>query len=201
VGASRQGLGRVKGNAIREFITWFSGQGEAERARLFAAVRDLPPDEQRLFDAERASLGILPSTWYPMEPIHRILDQLTRGMSAGSIDALAREAGVATIRGMQRGLYKVIFTTVMTPSRYIRVANMAWQLSYDTGRVENHELGPTRHRAIVRDWSGHHHFLCKMNVAAKAAIYEAMGSEEVVIEDRYCVHDGQGECGSLIAWR
>ena len=51
------------------------------------------------------------------------------------------------------------------------------------------------------DWSGHHHFLCKMNVAAKAAIYEAMGSEEVVIEDRYCVHDGHGECGSLIAWR
>lgn len=191
--------GRIKGNAIREFIAWYCGQGERER--LTAAIRGLTLEEQALFDLEHRALGILPSTWYPMETVHHLLDRVLGGMRPREVEALASAGGRVTAEAMMTGLTRAIFTAVMTPSRFARLANMAWRTSYDTGWVDNTVLAANRHRAVVREWRGHHGFLCKLNVAVKARIYAAMGCEGVVIEDRYCVDEGRGECGSLIAWR
>jgi hypothetical protein len=191
--------GRIKGNAIREFIAWYCGEGQRER--LVAALRRLSLEEQALFDVDHRSLGILPSTWYPMITIHHILDEMLAGITLREVDALARAGGEVTVQAMMTGLYRAIFTAVMTPSRFAKLANMAWRTSYDNGWVDNTVIAPNRHRAVVREWIGHHPFLCKLNVAAKVGIYAAMGPRDVVIEDRYCVSEGRSECGSVISWR
>ncbi|MEZ4451640.1 MAG: hypothetical protein R3B09_19365 [Nannocystaceae bacterium] len=191
--------GRIKGNAIREFIAWYLSLGHREQ--LVAAIRRLELEEQALFDFDHRALGILPSTWYSGLTVHRVLDGMLEGMSRREVEALATAGGQVTADTMMTGLYKAIFTAVMTPSRFAKLANMAWRTSYDNGWVDNEVLGPGRHRAVVREWGGHHHFLCKLNVAVKARIYVAMGCQEVLVEDRYCVSDGRSECGSLISWR
>ena len=83
---------------------------------------------------------------------------------------------------------------------YTRIANLAFRLNYEDGRVLNEVVGPTRHRGHVEDWASHHPFLCRMNVTIKACLYRAMGCKGVRIEERYCRSDGQPRCGSVIAW-
>ena len=113
---------------------------------------------------------------------------------------LAFKAGEGSTDVLRNGVYKVLFGWFLTPGRFARLVKMMWKLNYDSGWVENVELGPKGHKGIVHQWASHHPFLCKLNVAVKVAIYRSMGCENVQIEERYCVSDGDDACGSIIVW-
>ena len=194
----KRGKGRVKGNAIREFISWY--EREQSQSGLALAIETLPREHRRHFDTTAHALGVFPSTWYPSESIHAALDALFADKTPKQVATLADAGGRATVRAMMRGLYRVIFTWVMTPGRFGKVVQTTWKLSYDTGRVEHRVLSDNRHQGIVVDWAGHHPFLCQMNVAAKAALYGEMGCRGVNVDQRYCVSDGDSKCGSIISW-
>lgn len=191
--------GQIKGIAIREFIAWYGR--EHGRQPLVDAVLRLPQEDQAHFEVDHEALGILPSTWYPAEIIHRALDSITAGRSRDEVRALAKDAGAATVRGMMKGAHKVVFSYVMTPRRYVRVVQTLWRLNYDSGRVDHEILAPNIHQSFVRDWKGHHAFLCALNFSARVTIYEEMGCNNLEIIDRYCVSDGNEECGSVFTWK
>jgi hypothetical protein len=190
--------GRIKGATIREFIAWHlgtHGHGPLERA-----IRLLAPDEQARFDVEAACLGVLPSDWFPAEIVHAVLDHLTQDLDEAAYEALVQGAAEATVKGLMTGVQRVVFSTLLTPGVYVKVANLAFRLNYDEGRVLNEELGPKRHKGTVEGWTSHHPFLCRMNVSMKAGIYRTMSCSNVRIEQRYCRSDGDSDCGSIIAW-
>lgn len=190
--------GNIKGSGIGEFAAWYLREVDADRMR--AAVRRLPRELGSLLDADHDRLGLLASRWYPAEVVHGILDGMLEGMTPTQIEDLVLRAGAATVAGFRRGVYKILFSWLMTPERYGRLVQAAWQRNYDTGHVESTILGPRRHRGLVHGWASHHRFLCKHNVAVKAEIYRAMGCDNVRIEHRYCVEDGDDACGSILVW-
>ena len=190
--------GRVKGAAIREFIAWHVSVHGAEP--LERAIRSLRPEEQETFALDRVCLGVLPSVWFPAEVVHGVLDRLTEGLDAAEYDALVQGGAAATVHGLMSGAQRIVFSTLLSPRTYTKVASLAFRLNYESGRIENEVLGPKRHRGRVEEWRSHHPFLCRMNVAIKAGIYRAMGCKNVHIEERFCRADGQAECGSVIAW-
>jgi hypothetical protein len=138
--------------------------------------------------------------WFPAEVVHAVLDGLTVGLEVKARDALAEAAAQATLKGLMTGVQRVVFSKLMTPSMYARVANLAFRLNYDSGTILNEEIAPRRHRGRVEGWAAHHPFLCRMNVAIKAGLYGVMGCPGVRIEERYCRSLGGAACGSVIAW-
>jgi hypothetical protein len=190
--------GRIKGTAIRNFIEWYAKTRDLERVKQ--AIRTLPAQRQAAFDFSHGSLGVLASTWFDAPDMHRLLDHLTAGLSPDAYDAMAQEAGSATVRGLMTGVQKVIFARFLTPRSYGVLATFAFRHNYEHGTVKNVELGPRRHEGTVDGWIGHHRFLCRMNAAIKADIYRAMGCKNVRTEQRYCRGDGDAQCGSIIVW-
>jgi len=190
--------GRVKGAAIRDFIGWYARTHGQDR--LDRAVWSLPREQQEEFDLERARLGVLSSVWFPAEVVHGVLDDLTKGLDAAAYEELVESAAEATVKGLMTGAQRIIFSKLMTPSVYSRIANMAFRLNYSPGEVISEVLGPKRHRGHVEGWSGHHPFLCRMNVAIKARLYTVMGCQGVRIEERFCRLEGQDACGSVLTW-
>ena len=190
--------GRVKGAAIREFVAWHvsvQGTGPLERA-----IRALRPEQQDEFALDRDCLGVLPSVWFPGEVVHGVLDRLTDGLDARAYDALVQGGAEATVKGLMTGAQRIVFSTLLSPRTYTKVASLTFTRSSETAGIENEELGPKRHRGTVEDWASHHPFLCRMNVAIKGGIYRAIGCKSVRIEERFCRSDGQPQCGSVIAW-
>lgn len=192
-----QAPGRIKGSAIRGFLLWYE---RAHAERLAQAVAAIPPALGGELDLDRPALGILPSTWYSMELAHAVLDELVRDLSPSELDGLGTAGGEATVASMMHGVYRFLFTQVLSPARYGHVVGLLWKFSYDTGKVTNRELGPNRHQGIVSGWAGHHPLLCRMNIAAKRAMYVQMGGKNVIVETRSCITDGATSCGSIIRW-
>ncbi|HVU01042.1 MAG TPA: hypothetical protein VHE30_04790 [Polyangiaceae bacterium] len=190
--------GRVKGGAIREFFTWYLGVHG--RARVDELLSVLSEEDRELFDPDRAGLGILQSDWLPMRTVHQLLDEATRNLDADAYERLVVSGAHATVKALMTGAQKVVFTTLLSPRSYQKVGGLAFRLNYETGNVMNEELGPKRHRGHVEGWLSHHPFLCRMNVRIKAELYQAMGCKNVRIEERFCVSDGDAQCGSVIAW-
>jgi hypothetical protein len=190
--------GRIKGTAIRDFIEWYAKTHDLER--LKKAILLLPPRRQAAFDFSHGSLGVLSSAWFDAQDMHRLIDYVTAGLSPQAYDALALEAGSATVRALMTGAQKIIFTRFLTPRTYATLAGIAFRQNYGEGTVRSVELGPRRHQGIVDNWTSHHPFLCRMNVAIKAGIYTAMGCQNVRVEQRYCRSDGDEQCGSILVW-
>ncbi len=190
--------GRIKGAAIRDFVAWY--ERTYGTTRLIAAVSSLPGPGQAEFDTERECLGVLASTWFPAAVVHGVLDHLTSHLTEAEEDDLAARAGEAVVKAMMTGVQRVVFSTLMTPRTYLKIANLAFHANFDTGRVLNEEAGPKRHRGHVEGWTSHHPFLCKMNVEIKKGIYGAMGCKRVKIDERYCRDRGGSQCGSVISW-
>ena len=195
---AKAALGRIKGAAIRDFIGWHIATFGAEP--LQRAIRTLPESEQAEFDFSLPCMGVLASTWMPASTAHHVLDKLLAGTTRKQRDELALAGAEATLQGVMSGAQRIVFA-VMTPSLYVKVANVAFRLNYDSGKVCNEILGPKRHRGWLESWKSHHPFLCRMNTNMKAGVYRAMGCEGVVIEERFCKSDGGSACGSIIRWQ
>lgn len=197
--AGDMSLGRIKGNAFREFLVWFEERSGKEA--LDRAWRELPPEHRALLDPNRPALGVLPSSWYAVAAVHSLLDELTAGFTDAERDRFAEQAAAATIGRMMRGLQKTAFSLLVSPRRYPKIINTLWRMSYDTGSVRVVEHSPTCHEGIVSGWAGHHPLICKINHLSKQHMYATMGCKDVRVELTSCLVRGDADCRSFVRWR
>jgi len=197
--ASALASARVKGAHVRAFLIWYTAQGGQERsARLLEHVA---PEHRPLFDAACPDLGVLDATWYPATAIHGILDGVLNGLTMAEEEALARQAATVMMQTTLRGVYRWLFEKMMTPERYMRNVQVLFSRYHDTGVITKIEVTPNTHMTVVRDWAGHHRYICELLFQASIVTYEAMGCREVVGNRLKCVSAGASECAYTITWK
>jgi hypothetical protein len=192
-------IGRIKGAAFREFVGFC--EQRLGRDSVQRAVDRLDPSVRAPFDREREAFGIVASTWYPAEVVHALLDELIRGRSAEERAALARDGSRQTLEATLRGIYRTLFAVLATPERYARHAGKLWSAYYESGALE--VTATTAHGASSRivGWRAHHPFLCELNAASPAIIYEAMGCAGAQSSRVACVDHGDPCCAFETTWR
>ena len=70
---------RAKGVAFKELLIWMDRR--LGREKLLQALAHLPPECKGIVWPEADNFGILPSSWYPLPCVHRLLDGLTSSSS------------------------------------------------------------------------------------------------------------------------
>lgn len=189
---------RIKGAGIRPFLVWYASRHGA--ARLLAAASAIPSEHRAGLDLEDPCLGVLASSWYPASSIHALLDNLVAGMPADQHQELAREGARAIIDSTLKGVYRLLFQTMMTPERYARNAQALFARFYDTGTMVKTPLAPVGHLSRVRDWSSHHPMLCQFIGHTAEYVYAALGCRDVRVRRTACVGLGDEECRFEITW-
>ena len=189
----------IKGAAFREFLRWYAEQQDP--GRLVEHVEALPEADRGEFEPGAPALGVTASRWYPASAVHRLLDEVVRGLSVSEVRALATEGARAVMDTTLRGLYRALFTWMANPERYARHAHRLWNVYYDSGVFEVTPLPDGRSAvSIVRDWRAHHRVICEFNRGAAIAIYEAMGCHDVECDRTSCVDEGGEECRFVTRW-
>jgi hypothetical protein len=191
---------RAKGVAFKELLIWLDQQ--LGREKLLQALDVLPPECKGIVSLEAANFGILSSSWYPLPCVHRLLDGLTASMTRQKRFELAQEAARVVMDVTLHGIYKAIVRAFVSPTLYAKFATKLWQSYYDSGDFEV-IVGEDGHSAVstISRWSGHHSFVCDMNVAAATAIYEAMGQKSVSTQRVACIGEGSASCRYVTDWR
>jgi len=197
--AGTDGPGNIKGAAFREFVTWYGKQRGSQR--LEAAVAALPEGARSHLQPQREALGILAATWYPAEIVHALLDELLRGVPADERLEMAGAASEAIMRSTLHGIYRVLFRLMATPELYARFGNRLWSMHYDSGDLILELNEPTRLSATVRDWRGHHPFICELNCAALIPIFSEMGCVDVRVTHDACVSRHADACRYSLYWK
>jgi hypothetical protein len=187
----------TKGAAIRSFLSWYERR---DKKRLLAALDVVPPEHRAMLDASRDALGVLPSVWYPSPLVHGLVDGVTGGMSEDELSRLAEDGAEVIVRESMTGIYKMVFSLLVTPERYAKNANRIWKMFHDSGTTEIAIVGPAEQRARISGWRGHHPFICRLNRASTAELYRAMKCKNVVLTDEKCVSRGHDVCVSRIVW-
>jgi hypothetical protein len=190
---------RIKGAGIRPFLVWYAARYGA--GRLLAAAAAIPPAQRAGLDLDDPCLGVLASSWYPAASIHALLDELLAGVPADQHAELAREGARAIIDSTLKGVYRLLFQTMMTPERYARNAQALFARFYDTGTMEKTPLAPAGHLSRVRDWSSHHPMLCEFIGHTAEYVYAALGCRDVKVRRSACVALGGEECRFEITWK
>ena len=60
--------------------------------------------------------------------------------------------------------------------------------------------GTKRVTAVVRDWPGHHLFLCETFIEVTGLTFEKMGIKDVRASRVACVSGGAPACTAVVAW-
>lgn len=190
---------RAKGVAFKELLVWLDRKLGRDKLKL--SVARLPPEYQGIITLDTANFGILSSSWYPLPCVHKLLDGLTAGMSRQERYVLAQEASRVVMDITLKGIYKAVVRAFVSPALYAKFATKLWQSYYDSGdfKVIIAENGQSAD-CTIRNWSGHHWFVCDMNVAAATAIYQAMGQVGVSTERLSCIGEGAPYCRYLTSW-
>lgn len=190
--------GRIKGAAVREFVIWYGERiGAPEVASRVLAI---PAERRGPIDPYSRSLGLLASSWYPAETVHALLDVLTGGLSPEERHELAMEASAAVMTATLRGVYRLLFRAMATPSRYAAHAGRLWTAYYDSGVFRVEMASPTEARSSIATWTAHHPFICLLNWGAATQIYRAMGCADVHTDRLSCVDEGAATCSFVTRW-
>jgi hypothetical protein len=190
--------GNVKGAGVLPFLQYYAR--EQGREALARAVSGMPEEHRRHFRAEDPTAGVLAATWYPAPAIHSLLDHLFEGVPPGRRRALVDGAARFTIDTTLRGVYKFLFTTMMSVDRYARRAQDLFSRYYDTGVMTKTPEGGNSHVSVVREWTSHHPVLCELLLSTGPYVYEKLGCRDVRMERTACVADGGEECRFVIRW-
>jgi hypothetical protein len=190
---------RAKGIAFKELLVWLDRK--LGREKLVRAVARLPPEYQGIIILDSPTFGILSSSWYPLPCVHRLLDGLTASMSRQERYLLAQEASRVVMDITLKGIYKAVVRAFVSPALYAKFATKLWQSYYDSGdfKVIIAEDGQSAD-CTIRNWNGHHWFVCDMNIAAASAIYEAMGQTRVSTDRLSCTGEGAAFCRYVTRW-
>jgi hypothetical protein len=188
---------KVKGAPVAVFFRWLRDtRGSAVAAEMVEAVE---PQYRELFDATKPNLGIISSSWYPAAPLHQMLDRLLRGRSREEVTELVRGSAEAVISDTLHGVYRVLFSAMMSPERYARNAQKLFSRYYDQGTMIK-EAGPKSHLSTIRDWRAHHPFFCGQILYTSVYVYQAMGCKQVQSKRLSCISTGAKECAFEISW-
>jgi len=190
---------RAKGVAFKELLIWMDRR--LGREKLLQALAHLPPECKGIIWPEADNFGILPSSWYPLPCVHRLLDGLTASMTRQARFNLAQDAARVVMDITLRGIYKAVVRAFVSPTLYAKFATKLWQSYYDSGdfKVNIAEDGYSAD-CTIGNWSGHHSFVCDMNIAAATAIYQAMGQKAVSTERVACIGEGESLCRYITIW-
>lgn len=191
--------GAIKGAAFQAAIAWFAEQhGQAELSRRWTF---LPEEVRARFDPTRPEFGLLPSTWYPAQDVHRVADVLTAEMTPAELEAFGLEAGKATMARLGGGVQRAIFGVLMNPERYARYVDRFWAANFKgAAKLRVEFVGERHHRGEIREWPEHHPLICAIIRGGKPIIYEAMGCRGAVCEKISCVSEGADACVSDVRW-
>lgn len=193
--------GRIKGAAFREFVGWWETTYGAESVpRELGALCPHVPNASEFLAVDRPALGILASAWYPAALVHGVVDALVGDLPESQWDAVAMQAAPAIMQTNFHGVYKAVFGLLISPDRYIKLAQRLWSMHYDTGTAMIVRDGDFAHRSTNRDWHGHHPFICRLNAQASLALYGAMGCRDIQIERLSCVSHGASGCETRVQW-
>jgi hypothetical protein len=190
--------GSVKGEALRQFLTWYVSTFDEHR--LDAIVRAMPPELSSCFEPGKPHLGVVSSSWYPAASFHHLIEDMLAGYGPEERDRLAREAAHATIEATLRGVYKFLFETMMTPDRYAARAQKLFSRFYDTGTMAKVKTGPRSHRSEIRGWTSHHPVLCEVLRYTGEPVYAALGCKNVKTRRISCVSSGDAFCSYELSW-
>jgi hypothetical protein len=189
---------RIKGSGIHPFLAWYAetwGQG-----RLNSAVTRLTQDHAiALGFTATDRFAILSSSWYPAASIHALLDAVLSDHTAQERDRITREGARAIIQSTLKGVYRLLFATMMTPDRYARNAQMLFGRFYEPGTMTKEPL-ERGHLTIVRDWPGHHQLLCDFLIHTAQYVYDALGCNDVRVQRKSCVGSGGADCRFEVRW-
>jgi hypothetical protein len=190
---------RAKGAAFKELLIWLDKQ--LGREKLLHALAILPPEYKGIVHADASNFGILSSSWYPLPCVHKLLDGLTASMTRQQRFELAQRASRVVMEVTLHGIYRAVVRAFVSPTLYAKFATKLWTSYYDSGdfKVIIIDNGKSAD-CTISNWSGHHSFVCDMNVTAATAIYEAMGQKHVSTKRVACIGEGEPVCRYITTW-
>jgi hypothetical protein len=190
---------RAKGVAFKELLVWLDQRLGRDQLKL--ALARLPPEYKGIVRLEDDNFGILSSSWYPFPCVHKLLDALTASMTKQERFELAQDASRAVMEVTLHGIYKAVVRAFVSPTLYAKFATKLWTSYYDSGEFKV-IISDDGHSAdcTIRNWSGHHPFVCDMNLAAATAIYDAMGQKGALTRRVACIVEGAGFCRYVTTW-
>jgi hypothetical protein len=188
----------IKGFAIERILHWYAKQHGDEKVREL--VLALPLDMLGVLDLDHHTFGVIASEWYPAPLVHRVFDDMARGLDGAAREEFVRGGAEAVVRAGLRGVHKVLFQLFMNPTRYASRAQSLWERYYDTGTMEKTIEGPGRHHTTLRDWTSHHPLLCEINAHSARIVYQELGCRNVNVERTGCVSRGHLACTQVITW-
>ena len=190
---------RAKGIAFKELLVWLDKR--LGREKLKQALALLPDECKGIIWLEADNFGILSSSWYPLPCVHKLLDALTASMTRQKRFELAQEAARAVMDVTLHGIYKGVVRAFVSPTLYAKFATKLWRSYYDSGdfKVIIADDGQSAD-CTISNWSGHHPFVCAMNITAANAIYEAMGQKGVSTQRVACTGEGESLCRYITTW-
>jgi hypothetical protein len=178
----------IKGAAVQDFYAWCQQSlGPARMAEIWAS---LPSDA--VAELGPAPTKLLAFRWYRASTIHALLDATLAGQSELERQRLAREGARVIANQTLRGLYRAIFSALVSPARYLKSANLNFKAFHDTGHATGVALGPGHHRVELEGWRGHHPFIEAMAGFFYEEVYRLMGCSDVTFKQSRGV-DARGQ--------
>ncbi len=184
--------------AIRAFFKWYREQFGDDYIR--ARIARLPPPLQAQIDAHDSDLGLVDSEWYPAELVHRLLDSVASGMSDAERQRLMQAGAQAALASTLRGIYKLLFDSMMTPERYLRRAQTLFSRYFNSGVMTKVAEGPAAHLSLIHNWGSHHPLLCDFVRYTAETVYGAMGCIEVESTRLSCISEDSELCSFRVTW-
>jgi hypothetical protein len=189
---------KVKGSVLAAFVEWYETR-PGGRARMNAIHDKMSPADRLLVDPRAPSFGLLASEWYPSSLVHTILDGVSAGLDRVGQRALAREGCEVVVPKLVRGMYRVVFAGVATPTLYARFVPRLWKQLHTSGERSMTVTGSTA-ESVVTKWDGHHPMLCDVTLETMRELFVLMLKQEVVATRLSCVSEGASECRSALRW-
>lgn len=159
----------------------------------------LSPEDLALVDVTAPGLGLLASQWYPSTLVHVILDGVAAGLTRDEQRLLAHEACHAVVPKLVRGMYRVMFDGIATPTLYARFVPRLWTQLHTTGSRTMQVSGATAD-SVVSNWEGHHPLLCDVVIETMGELFRLMVHRPVTVERLECVSEGGSVCRSTLRW-
>jgi hypothetical protein len=188
----------MRGSTFREFVRWF--EQTFGRGRALSIYDRLPAGLTVGLSRDAEVFGLLPSAWYPMELVHRLLEMATEGLGPRDRAAMVREGARQAVTATLKGIYQAIYRALATPELHARYTSRVWALYYNTGVVKGTMLGPNKSERTVHRWTGHHILLCETTAEALGVMHERMGLKGVSVARAACVDRGGPECRFVLTW-
>lgn len=189
---------KIKGAAFREFVLWYERTHDAER--LQRAIAGVPEDRRADLRPDRPGLGILASSWYPVELAHVLLDAVMEGRTEAECTEIVRDGTRAIVDTMLWGVYRFLFERVSTPSRYARHIHRLWHQLHSSGERRMEMLSGQEADSVIERWPGHHPLLCEITIYTMANVFGAMRCRDVQVIRTACVSQGDAHCRARLTW-